>query len=90
MIQVTQGEDEDLNYVSIIGKATIPIMPREKLVEIEVTISCDANSIIHVRVWDMDLQRDLGEIRIDRISNLSEEEVEQNRQRITSLDISGE
>lgn len=90
LIQVTQGEDEDLNYVSIIGKATIPIMPREKLVEIEVTISCDANSIIHVRVWDMDLQRDLGEIRIDRISNLSEEEVEQNRQRITSLDISGE
>lgn len=89
-IEVTQGEDEDLRYVSIIGTATIEIEPRPKIVDIEVSISCDENSIIHVRVYDLDLQRDLGEIRIDRVSNLTEEEIERNRGRINTLDISGE
>lgn len=89
-IEVTQGEEEDLRYVTIIGTAEIQIAPREELVEIEVTISCDKNSIIHVRVFDMDLQRDLGEMNIDRVSNLSEEEIQRDRQRLISLDISGD
>lgn len=89
-IQVTQGEEEDLRYATIIGTAEIEILPREELVGIEVTISCDENSIIHVRVYDMNLQKDLGEMHIDRISNLTDEEVKENQQRISKLDISGE
>lgn len=89
-IQVTQGEEEDLRYVTIIGTANIEISPREQLVPIEVIIACDENSIIHVRVYDRDLQRDLGEMHIDRVSNLSEEEVRQNAMKIGKLDISGE
>lgn len=89
-IQVTQGEEEDLRYVTVIGTADIEISPREQLVGIEVTISCDENSIIHVRVYDQDLRRDLGEMHIDRVSNLSEEEVKHNIARISKLDISGE
>lgn len=89
-IQVTQGEDEDLRYVTVIGTAEIEIEPRDKIVEIEVTISCDENSIIHVRVYDLDLQRDLGEMHIDRVSNLTEEEILQDQRRISRLDISGE
>ena len=38
----------------------------------------------------MDLQKDLGEMHIDRVSNLTEEEIRQNQQRISKLDISGE
>lgn len=89
-IQVTQGEEEDLRYVTIIGTAEIEIEPREKIVGIEVTIACDENSIIHVKVIDLDLEKDLGEIYIDRISNLNEEEVKENQQRINKLNISGE
>lgn len=89
-IQVTQGEEEDLRYVTVIGTADIEITPREQLVGIEVTIACDENSIIHVRVFDQDLRRDLGEMHIDRVSNLSEEEVKKNMTRISKLDISGE
>ena len=76
--------------MTVIGTAEIEIEPRDKIVGIEVTISCDENYIIHVRVYDLDLQRDLGEMHIDRISNLTEEEVQQNQQRISKLDISGE
>lgn len=89
-IEITQGEEEDLRYVTIIGTANIEILPREKLIPIEVTIACDENSIIHVRVVDLDLQRDLGEMHIDRVSNLSDEEVKQDAMRISKLDISGE
>ena len=89
-IQITQGEETDLRYVTVIGEAEIEIEPREKIVGIEVTISCDENSIIHVRVYDLDQRRDLGEMKIDRVSNLSEEEVKQNQRRISKLDISGE
>lgn len=89
-IEVTQGEEDDLRYVTIIGTANIEISPREQLVPIEVTIACDENSIIHVRVVDLDLHRDLGEMHIDRVSNLSDEEVKQNAMRISKLDISGE
>ena len=89
-IEITQGEEEDLRYVTIIGTATIAITPREYFVPIEVTISCDENSIIHVRVVDLDQHRDLGEMHIDRVSNLSEEEVKKNAARISKLDISGE
>lgn len=90
LIRVTQGEETDMRYVTEIGTAEIQISPREKLVGIEVTISCDENSIIHVRVYDQDLRQDLGEMHIDRVSNLSDEEVRQNQTRIRKLDISGE
>lgn len=90
LIQVTQGEEEDLRYVTVIGTAEINISPREELVDIEVSISCDENSIIHVRVYDMGLDEDLGEMHIDRVSNLSEDEIKNNQYRIGKLDISGE
>lgn len=89
-LEVTQGEEEDLRYVTVIGTAIIKIVPREQLVPLEVTVSCDENSIIHVRVVDLDRHCDLGEMKIDRVSNLSEEEVKQNAARISKLDISGE
>lgn len=87
---VTQGEDTDLRYVTEIGNAEIRVEPREELVNIKVTISCDENSIIHVGVVDLDLNRDLGEMFIDRISNLSEEQIKQNQLKISKLDISGD
>ena len=90
LIRVTQGEESDLRYVTVIGTAEIQVSPREKLVGIEVTISCDENSIIHVRVYDQDLKQDLGEMHIDRVYNLSDDEVKQNQMRISKLDISGD
>lgn len=89
-IQITQGEETDLRYVSIIGTAEIKIQPRDHIVGIEVTIACDENSIIHVKVYDLDLNCDLGEMHIDRVSNLSEEEVKKSISKISKLDISGE
>lgn len=89
-VQITQGEEADMRYVTVIGTAEIQIVPREQIVGIEVTISCDENSIIHVRVFDKNLKKDLGEMKIDRVSNLSDEEIQKNQQRIGKLNISGD
>ncbi|MFI3255152.1 MAG: Hsp70 family protein [Eubacteriales bacterium] len=89
-IQITQGDETDLRYVTEIGSAVIEVAPREKIVPVEVTIACDENSIIHVRVFDLDLQQDLGEMHIDRISNLSDSEVDESYALISSMDISGD
>lgn len=89
-IEVTQGEIDDIRYVTIVGESLIEVEPRDHIFEIDVTISCDENSIIHVRVFDVDYQRDLGEMRIDRVSNLSDAEKRESRQRISMLDISGD
>lgn len=89
-ISVTQGEDRDLRYVTIIGNASIEIEPRDRIIEVDVTVSCDESSVIHVTVVDVDLQKNLGEIHIERISNLTEKEIKENKARISKLNITGE
>lgn len=44
-------------------------------------------SMFECMIW---IYRDLGEMHIDRVSNLTEEEISKNKQRISKLDISGE
>lgn len=89
-IKITQGDEVDLRYVQIVGQTTIPIMPRKELVGIRVTIICDENSLIHVRVFDMGLKKDLGEMSIDRVSNLTKEEIDAAKKQISAFDISGD
>ncbi len=73
---VTQGEYEDLAACTIIGEAEMKISPRNEIVPLEVTVSCDKNAIIHVRAVDMGLKENLGEIVINRGKhNMTEEEV---------------
>lgn len=88
-IEITQGEDEDVDYVTVIGKSIIKIAPRKNFVPIEVTISCDENSIIHVSVVDLDNNTFLGEMEIERTYNLTREQIEDSKHLIDTLDISG-
>ncbi len=85
---VTQGEKEELDYVTIIGEADLKIRPRDKMVPIRCIVSCDGDAIIHVRAIDMDENVDLGEITINRDKhNMTEEEVQQAAIRINKLNI---
>lgn len=90
LIEVTQGEEEDIRYVTVIGTSELKIKPKPGQVRIRVSIGCDSDSIIHVRVTDLQDNEDLGEMKIDRIANLTEEEVKENTEKLESLNISGE
>lgn len=85
-ITVTQGEYEEVEYVTVIGEAELQIRPREGLVPIRFVVSCDRSGVIHVRAYDLDEQKDLGEITIDRgRHNMTEEEVRQAAARVSRL-----
>ncbi len=87
-LQVTQGEDRNLDYVTIIGEADLRVRPRDHKVPIRIIVSCDRNAIIHVRAIDLDENTDLGEVTINREKhNMTEEEVRQAATRINKLNI---
>ena len=90
LVQVTQGDDEDVDYVATVGEAEIRIRPRQQIVPITVSVSCDENGIVHVYVHDDDENVDLGEVRIERAFNLDAGEVERSKQSIARLDITGD
>lgn len=90
LVQVTQGDDEDVDYVATVGEAEIRIRPRQQIVPITVSVSCDENGIVHVYVHDDDENVDLGEVRIERAFNLDAGEVERSKRSIARLDITGD
>lgn len=87
-LQVTQGENENLDYVTIIGSADLKVRPRDHIVPIQIIVSCDRDAIIHVRAIDQDENVDLGEVTINREKhNMTEEEVKVATNRINKLNI---
>lgn len=74
-IQITEGEDTDLEYVKVVGEGTMSIPPYPKGAPIEVFFEYDANGLIHVAVVDLTTKKRLGEMHIKRVSNLDEQEV---------------
>lgn len=89
-LQVTQGESTELKYTTIVGEAELRLRPKPKGSPIRVVISCDGDSIIHVHVIDLQDNENLGEMRIDRVANMSDQEVEEAQQHIGRLNIGWE
>lgn len=87
LLQVTEGEDEDVDYIKIIGTTKLKLKPHAAGAEIKISISYDRDGIVHVRVFDMEDNRDLGEMEIERKSNLSREEVEKSKNKMDAIKI---
>lgn len=81
-LNVTEGDDEDLSYVTVIGTAYISIQPHPAGAPITVELSYDRNGIITGQVYDELLEEYAGEIRIDRTANMPEQEVQARAQRL--------
>jgi molecular chaperone DnaK len=86
-VQVTQGEDESLDYVQIIGETTVKIPPYPRGAPVRIEYAYDVDGIIRVRVKDLtpDKPLDLGEFAIDRSANLGDDELSALKRRIDSL-----
>ncbi|OIV36565.1 molecular chaperone DnaK [Mangrovactinospora gilvigrisea] len=74
-VQVTEGEDDDLEYVAILGESTLEIPPHPKGAPLDITYSYDLDGIVHVEVRDVTEDRFLGEFEIERTANLADEEI---------------
>lgn len=87
-IQVTEGEDTNLDYVKIVGEGMIDLPPYPKGAPLEVIFEYDSDGIIHLSVIDSTKNELIGELDIERTSNLTEEEVKEKQLRVGKLAIS--
>jgi len=86
-VQVTEGEDTDLASVHIVGEGTMPIQPYPMGAPIEVFFEYDHDGIIHVTAFDLTAKKQLGELHIDRTSNLNEQEVQEKERKMRNLSV---
>lgn len=84
-VQVTEGEDTELSYVKVVGEGTMDLPQYPKGAPIEVFFEYDHDGIIHVTVFDRTAGKQLGELQIDRKSNLSDQEVEAKQQKLSKI-----
>jgi molecular chaperone DnaK len=86
-LQVTEGEDEDIDYVKVIGTSEIKLNPHPAGSPIRIGISYDKDGIVHVDVFDLVDNRDLGETKIERKSNLTQEEIDKGKDKLDKMQI---
>lgn len=87
-IEVTEGEDTDPEYVNIIGTSNLelpPGLPKDS--PIKITIAYDKNGIVHVVAKDVTNNVDLGEMVIERKSNITQIEMEEKREALLSIEV---
>lgn len=87
-VQVTQGEDKDLGYITIVGEAIIKIPPYPKSSPVEVTFQYNTDSLVMVKVFDKVAHQFLGEIKIERKNNLTSDGLTLAEQKVNALQVS--
>lgn len=86
-LQVTEGDDEDLSYVQVIGTAEIQLRPHPKGSPVRVELGYDSNGIVTGKLYDLVDNVYCGEIVIKREANMSEEELQEKSMRIKGDDL---
>lgn len=86
-LQVTEGDDEDLAYVTVIGTAEINLNPHPVNSPVRVELGYDKNGIVTGRVFDYVDGCYVGEIVIRRDANMSEAEIREKRARMDAEEL---
>lgn len=87
-LSLTEGEDEEPEFINIIGDSTLQLpqgLPDSA--PIQMTISYDKNGIVHLVAKDVLNNVDLGEIVIERKSNITQIEMEEKREALLAIEV---
>ncbi|HEV2089087.1 MAG TPA: Hsp70 family protein [Cryptosporangiaceae bacterium] len=87
LLVITEGDDTDLRYVTVVGSARLAIPRRTGSAEFDVVIAFDADGMIHVSLVEADGGAVIGDFHIDREANLDAAEVARMRAAMNSLEI---
>ena len=86
LVTVTQGDDEDPEFVTIVGKGVLDMpIKYPKGAPLEYIYKYDVDQIINVEVIDLTANISLGTFQIDRVANLTQEQVEKANYKIGSM-----
>lgn len=86
-VQVTQGDDPDPQYVVIIGESTLKIPPYPAGSPIEVTYHYDIDQTVQIEVTDLVTNQSLGSFEIDRVANLSDDDVNEAIDKMRAMNV---
>lgn len=86
-IRVTEGEDSDLNAVTIHGETVLKIPPYPRGAPVEVFFEYDHDGIIHVTVVDLTAKKSLGEMEFVRTSNISETDLQEMQEKMKNIHV---
>ncbi|MCB0907799.1 MAG: Hsp70 family protein [Nocardioidaceae bacterium] len=89
-IQVTQGDDDDPEYVRFVtkdGGQVFSIPPYPVGAPIRITFHYDIDQTIQVEVTDLTADQSLGTFEVDNVANLTDEEVRSARQKNKNLEV---
>ena len=75
LVQVTEGNDAELEFVKIVGESTLSIPAYPKGSPFEIIYAYDPDQMVTIEVIDKVADKSLGTFEVDRSSNMSAEEV---------------
>jgi molecular chaperone DnaK len=87
--EITEGEDIDLTYVSIVGRGQVVLPGRHRAgAPHEIMLTYDENQMFHVYVKDLTDNRVIGELHLDRAANLGQGDIDASRRNLEAADVS--
>ena len=86
-LKVTEGDDEDLSYVSIVGTAEIHLNPHPAGSPIRIDLGYDRSGIITCRVFDVVDNCFIGDAVFKRDANMTEEEINARIQKMKDISV---
>ena len=87
LVEVTEGDDEDLEYVTIVGEALIHINPHPENSPVRVELGHDRNGVITCKVFDVTDNCYIGNVEFKRKDNLSEDEVKSKTLKMDQISV---
>lgn len=87
VFEVTQGDDDDRDYVTIIGAQELSIDPYPAGAPMRVTYSYDVDQIVHIEVFDVTGNKSMGSFEVDNSSTMTSNEVALASQRISGIEV---
>jgi molecular chaperone DnaK (HSP70) len=86
-VEITEGDDDDVEFVTIVGAARMELGPRTERTPIRVEIAFTADAVIIAEVFDQQTGEKFGELAIERTSNLSRSEIAAATMSLQSLEV---
>lgn len=87
LVQVTQGDDTNPDYVVEIGSKEIPLPPYPKGAPLGIAYAYDIDQTVFVEVTDLTTNQSLGTFEVDRLANLTDEQLKAATTKVASLSV---
>ena len=81
-LRVTEGDEDDIDYVRIIGQEEVALRPHPKGSPIAIEMAADENGIISVRALDLLDKVVLKQFRLNAKETMSPEKLQQSAERM--------